>query len=109
MDFSQMNIYKSKNKKRKLANEDDDEDNAEQKIKYNITTHGNEIYFYEDIYKEQILELINQIKNITFELEYISIKYNVKPVIHLHIYSNGGDAFMGLLMVILLVPPHLCI
>tara|TARA_Y100000816_G_C26106298_1_gene588089 strand:- start:2394 stop:3017 length:624 start_codon:yes stop_codon:yes gene_type:complete len=96
MDFSQMNIYKSKNKKRKLANEDDDEDNAEQKIKYNITTHGNEIYFYEDIYKEQILELINQIKNITFELEYISIKYNVKPVIHLHIYSNGGDAFMGL-------------
>ena len=64
--------------------------------KFNITTHGNEIYYYEDIYKEQILELIYQIKNLTNELQYQSLRYNFSPNINLHIYSNGGDAFMGL-------------
>lgn len=84
-------------KKRKLEkNEEDDEENTLDIQKFNICTHGNEIYYYEDIYKEQILELIHQIKNLTNELQYQSLRYNFEPVINLHIYSDGGDAFMGL-------------
>ena len=37
-----------------------------------------------------------QIKNLTNELQYQSLRYNFNPVINLHIYSDGGDAFMGL-------------
>ncbi len=88
----------NKHKKRKLQNDSDNEneDNMEDKNKFNITTHGNEIYYYEDIYKEQILELIYQIKTLTNELQYQSLRYNFSPNINLHIYSDGGDAFMGL-------------
>ena len=88
----------NKHKKRKLQNDSDNEneDNVEDKNKFNITTHGNEIYYYEDIYKEQILELIYQIKTLTNELQYQSLRYNFSPNINLHIYSDGGDAFMGL-------------
>ena len=63
---------------------------------FNITTKGNHIYFYEDIEKEQIIELINQIKDLEEKLLKIKFNYEVQPIIKLHIYSNGGDAFMGL-------------
>ena len=83
-------------KKRKLEKENDELEELNEQLKFNIHTHGNEIYYYEDIYKEQILELIHQIKNLTNELQYQSLRYNFNPVINLHIYSDGGDAFMGL-------------
>lgn len=96
MNFSKT-LYKQFNKKRKLQhNEEDDEEQEQKKPKFNIHTHGNEIYYYEDIDKEQILELIYQIKNLTNELQYQSLRYNFNPIINLHIYSSGGDAFMGL-------------
>jgi ATP-dependent protease ClpP protease subunit len=69
---------------------------SEEEISYNIITKGNEIYFYEDIEKEQILQLISNIKDLSYTLRLESIKYGFQPVIHLHLYSNGGDAFMGL-------------
>lgn len=100
MEFNNLKYNKilNKNKKRKLQNNinSDDEDNNEENKKFNISTHGNEIYYYEYIYKEQILELIQQIKSLTSELQYQSLCYNFEPNINLHIYSDGGDAFMGL-------------
>lgn len=63
---------------------------------YNIITKGNEIYFYEDIDKEQILELISQIKDLNYNLQIQAFQFGFQPIIHLHLYSNGGDAFMGL-------------
>ena len=101
MDFTtnKHRMFKTnKHKKRKLQNDSDNEneDNVEDIDKFNITTHNNEIYYYEDIYKEQILELIHQVKKLTDELQYLSLRYNFSPNINLHIYSNGGDAFMGL-------------
>ena len=39
---------------------------SNEQLKFNIHTHGNEIYYYEDVYKEQILELIHQIKNLKY-------------------------------------------
>ena len=71
-------------------------DNTEEEITYNIITKGNEIYFYEDVEKEQILQLISSIKDLSYNLKLESFKYGFQPVIHLHLYSNGGDAFMGL-------------
>lgn len=101
MDFTtnKHKMFKTnKHKKRKLQNDSDNEneDNVEDIDKFNINTHNNEIYYYEDIYKEQILELIHQVKKLTDELQYLSLRYNFSPNINLHIYSNGGDAFMGL-------------
>ena len=57
---------------------------------------GNKIYFYEDIDKETIIALIKEIQTLTYELQLQASKYNFEPHIDLHIYSPGGDAFMGL-------------
>ena len=83
------------NKKRKLAFDDSDDDVKEQK-QLNIITHGNNIYYYEPIDKIPILELINQLKELESILINLKYTYDVNPVIKLHIYSEGGDAFMGL-------------
>ena len=85
------------NKKRKLSfstDSDDDENENERKHRQlNITTKGDTIYFYEDVGTPQILELISQIKNLQ------EILYNTKnPIIHLHLYSYGGDAHLGFSM-----------
>jgi len=83
------------NKKRKLSFDDSDDDVKEQK-QLNIITHGNNIYYYEPIDKIPILELINQLKELESLLINLKYTYDVNPVIKLHIYSEGGDAFMGL-------------
>ena len=83
------------NKKRKLSFDDSDDDVKEQK-QLNIITHGNNIYYYEPIDKIPILELINQLKELESILINLKYTYDVNPVIKLHIYSEGGDAFMGL-------------
>ena len=95
MEFT-TKMNKKFSKKRKLEKTEDEEEDIKEVEKFNISTHGNEIYYYEDIYKEQILDLIHQIKNLTNELQYQSLRYNFEPIINLHIYSGGGDAFMGL-------------
>ncbi len=64
--------------------------------KLDINKMGNKIYFYEDIYKETILSLIKEIQTLTYELQLQASKYGFEPHIDLHIYSPGGDAFMGL-------------
>ena len=42
------------------------------------------------------MELINQIKDLEEFLLNMKYIYEVEPIIKLHIYSNGGDAYMGL-------------
>lgn len=92
-----MNFKKRKyNSKKEDEEEDENIDLEDLKIKFNIQTYGNEIYYYEPIYKEPILNLIEQIKKLSYELQLQSIRFNFEPVIRLHIYSEGGDAFMGL-------------
>ena len=83
------------NKKRKLSLDDNDDDVKELKS-LNIITHGNNIYYYEPIDKIPILELISQLKDLEAVLINLKYTYDVNPVIKLHIYSEGGDAFMGL-------------
>lgn len=76
--------------------DDGGDSDSEIEIEFNIKTKRNEIYYYEDIEKKKILELINQIKDLTYDLQIKSIQYDFEPHINLHIYSDGGDAFMGL-------------
>jgi len=80
----------------KLQTNKEDNNETEESELYNIITKGNEIYFYEDIDKEQILQLISQIKDLNYNLQIQAFQYGFQPIIHLHLYSNGGDAFMGL-------------
>ena len=85
------------NKKRKLLNENKNEEENIEEV-FNIITKGNEIYYYEVIEKNTILELIRQLKDLEKLLINLKYTYDVEPVIKLHIYSDGGDAFMGLSM-----------
>lgn len=92
-------------KKRKMCSrkEDEGEEDSAMDIlgqlgggKLDINRMGNKIYFYEDIFKETILPLIKEIQTLTYELQLQGSKYGFEPHIELHIYSPGGDAFMGL-------------
>jgi ATP-dependent protease ClpP protease subunit len=93
-----------RSKKRKMmANSKEEEEESPIDIlgqlgggKLDINKMGNKIYFYEDIYKETILALIKEIQTLTYELQLQASKYGFEPHIDLHIYSPGGDAFMGL-------------
>ena len=93
------------NKKRKMmatTKEEEEGDNAMDILgqlgggKLDINRMGNKIYFYEDIDKGTIITLIKEIQVLTYELQLQASKYGFEPHIDLHIYSPGGDAFMGL-------------
>ena len=92
-------------KKRKMCSRKEEESEEESAMdilgqlgggKLDINRMGNKIYFYEDIYKETVLPLIKEIQTLTYELQLQGSKYGFEPHIDLHIYSPGGDAFMGL-------------
>jgi len=100
-----MNITYKKRKFNNVTDKDEDDDGGGGALdilgqlgggKLVINRTGNKIYFYEEIDKETILELIKQIQLLTYELQLQSSKYGFDPHIDLHIYSPGGDAFMGL-------------
>ena len=88
--------YNTKHFNTKHLNKNDEEEEEEIMEETNIITKGNEIYYYGDINKNEILKLITHIKDLNTQLQIQSILYNFQPCIHLHLYSNGGDAFMGL-------------
>ena len=78
----------------------DDDDigsvSLEKKSKFNIRKSGNIIYFYEHINQETILELKYMITELNEILLYDQNKFHSDPFIELHLYSYGGDCFMGL-------------
>ena len=78
---------------------DDDDINSlqcDKKSKFNIRKSGNIIYFYEHVNQETILELKYIISELNEILLYDQNKYHSTPFIELHLYSYGGDCFMGL-------------
>ena len=85
-------------KKRKYNNDnnDDNDNNDIIESNENIIVKGNHIYFYADIDIKNILELIKIIKDLSLKLNNMKNEYEVEGIIKLHIYSYGGDAFMGL-------------
>jgi len=91
-----MNYGFKKNSKPEVEYEDDE--NTVIENKFDIRVVGNTIYFYEDVYDSQILELKEKLTKLSFELNNTAYQMNYDPVIELHIYSAGGDVFMGLSM-----------
>lgn len=99
-----MNIPKSRNiskryqnNKYKCQNDDDDDDHREPNdYLTTIYTMGNKIYFYEDICAETILHLKKELYLLEKQLTDVKTKFNIESIIELHLYSNGGDVFMGL-------------
>ena len=88
-----MNFNSKKRKLNSSFGDSDDLSKKDSEQQFNILSKDNEIYFNEDIDTSQILELISHIKELQHELQNIS-----NPVIHLHIYSYGGDAHLGFSM-----------
>ena len=85
-------------KKRKYNNDNNDDNDINDIVESNdcIIIKGNHIYFYADINTKNILELIKIIKDLSLKLNNMKNEYEVEGIIKLHIYSYGGDAFMGL-------------
>jgi len=90
------NKMRYQNNKFKCAVEEDDLDEHLEDYQSTIYTLGNKIYFYQDICAETILHLKKEIHNLEKNIAELKIKYSIEPVIELHLYSNGGDVFMGL-------------
>ena len=84
------------NNKFKCAIEEDEDDQHNDDYQNTIYTLGNKIYFYQDICAETILHLKKEIHNLEKNLTELKAQYSIEPVIELHLYSNGGDVFMGL-------------
>ena len=61
-----------------------------------VYSSGNKVYFYEDIDGRSILKLKGVIEELVVELNKVREKYQTSPHIDLHLYSNGGDVFIGL-------------
>lgn len=99
---SYMNIVIKKKKRNSkiFKNKEDEEEeiDTETSIEPKIKSIGNKIYFYDDVESDNILELKNCICELNSTLIMESMKYDFEPVINLHIYSSGGDVFMGLSM-----------
>lgn len=85
-----------KRKSLKYKVEVDGEDEVDVKLDETIYSSGNKIYFYESIDSKSILKLKQHIEELSIELNEVKQKYQTEPHIELHIYSNGGDVFIGL-------------
>jgi len=75
----------------------EDDETSECGDNENVRTVGNNIYFYDDVTTESILELTVQIKKLTTELSRKAVDTpGYEPYIDIHINSGGGDVFSGL-------------
>ena len=59
---------------------------------------GNKIYFYSDVNKDSIHNLIRQIDELTRQMKMLQFSLNLPtpPRIEVHICSDGGDVFAGM-------------
>ena len=58
-----------------------------------IEIMNNHIYFYSDVDNKSAFELTKALEKVKLEIQTLSSKYDVKPIIHLHINSYGGCIF----------------
>jgi ATP-dependent protease ClpP protease subunit len=96
-----------KNKNRRLFSADDNENvilisapqqsgGGEPKAR-EIVTEGTHIYFFQDVTTESVQDLVVTLRRMTASiLEFTTdLELPEPPPIHLHINTNGGDAFAG--------------
>jgi len=65
---------------------------------YESSPIGNRIYFYSEVNKDSVLNLIRQIDDLTRQMKMIQFSLNLPepPRIEIHICSDGGDIFAGM-------------
>lgn len=92
MSSKRNNVFlSSKMKKSKL---DKEEDSDEEDTNKNIKRTNNHIYFYSEVDRKSIFDLIMLIKDAEEENIITSFKLHIENIpIFLHINSNGGDIF----------------
>lgn len=90
------NAKKKKEKKKEELNEfkfggstnDDDDDENDL-----IETINNHIYFYSDVNNKSAFEVTKAFEKVKYEILNLKNKFDIQPVIHLHINSFGGCMF----------------
>ena len=84
----------------KDENKKDDSDNFRMNGKLkdgNVLSEDNHIYFYSEVSKKTIYELIREIRFVTQKMLGIGKKFNIDPPkIYLHINSYGGSIFAAM-------------
>jgi ATP-dependent Clp endopeptidase proteolytic subunit ClpP len=79
-----------------MSNSDSDNDET---INDNIRVIGCDIYYYGEVDRPNSLEFIQEFKKLEVDLLKKSIDLaGYKPLIRIHIHSEGGDVFSGLSM-----------
>lgn len=74
------------------ANDSDDEEEDENVVK----TIGNEIYFYSEVTRPKVFELIQQVKTLESKLLKQAVDLpGYTPEITIYIQSEGGDVYAG--------------
>ena len=82
---------------RRKCKEDEEEEEVPTCQNNSVKTIENEIYFYEDVCNESILELTDQFKTLEKKLLKLSVDLEgYVPTIKIFINSNGGDVYAGL-------------
>jgi len=76
-------------KKSRMENEEEEENVI-------VNMIDNHIYFYTDVDVESIRQLVTAIHVLNNTLKIQMVQFDTKPVIYLHINSNGGCVFSGL-------------
>lgn len=76
-------------------NDDSDDDSAGDVV----DVINNHIYFYSEVTNKSAFDLNKAFHKIKLELMNLKSKYDMKPIIHLHINSYGGCLFSGLCIV----------
>lgn len=87
-------MYTKTTKKRRLNEDEDDDDSNEEKVM--VSRINNKIYFYNDVTKKSVFELMKYLHEATDFVKSKSSEIGTCGVIYLHINSNGGCLYSGL-------------
>ena len=96
---------KKKRKRPRLAEEDYDEGQQIQLMDPGIfellagnrvESNDNHIYFYTEVTRKSVMELIQTLRKLNNSLQAQALKYSVEPKIYLHINSDGGEVMAAM-------------
>ena len=81
-----------KRNRAKCESEDEKEDYED----VAVHSRGNKVYFYADVSKKSVYQLITKLEEATQHAILAPSTIGVPPAVYLYIHSDGGDAYAGL-------------
>ena len=93
-----MDIWIRNAKRKRVESDEDSNTRTNGKLKEgSVSSNDNHIYFYTDVTKKTIFNLITEINNVTNCMKEIGYRYSIDPPpIYLHINSYGGSIFAAM-------------